>query len=40
MSSTSGGSSSAGTAIASGLVESSMSIPPQGGKWLALPTAK
>jgi len=30
----------AGIAAAIGLVESSMSRPPQGGRWLALPTAK
>jgi hypothetical protein len=40
MSSTTGGSSPPGTATAIGLVDSSMSSPPQGGRWLALPTAK
>jgi hypothetical protein len=40
MSSTTAGSSPAGTATAIGLVDSSMSSPPQGGRWLALPTAK
>ena len=39
MSRTTGGSSPAGTAIAMGLVPSSSSVPPQGGTWLALPTA-
>ena len=40
MSSTTGGSWSAGTPTAIGLVDSSISMPPQGGRWLALPTAK
>src|SRR6266481_2371887 len=40
MSSTIGFSSPAGIAAAIGLVDSSMSRPPQGGRWLALPTAK
>jgi hypothetical protein len=40
MSRTMGGSSPAGTATAIGLVDSSMSSPPHGGRWLALPTAR
>ena len=40
MSSTSGGSSPAGIAIASGLVPSSGSAPPASGMWLALATAE
>jgi len=40
MSSTIGGSSPAGMATAIGLVDSSISTPPQGGRWFALPTAK
>jgi hypothetical protein len=40
MSSTMGGSSPAGIATATGLVERSISTPPHGGRWLALPTAK
>ena len=35
-----GGSSPPGRATAIGVVESSMSSPPHGGRWLALPTAK
>ena len=35
-----GFSSPAGIAAAIGLVDSSMSRPPHGGRWLALPTAK
>ncbi len=40
MSSTIGGSSPAGTAIAIGLVPSRFSTEPQGGRWLLLPTAR
>ena len=40
MSSTTGGSSPAGMPAAIGLVDSSISVPPHGGRWLALPTAK
>ena len=35
-----GGSSAVGTPTAMGLVDSSISMPPQGGRWFALPTAK
>ena len=40
MSSTSGGSSPAGIAMANGLVPSSGSAPPASGMWLALATAE
>jgi hypothetical protein len=40
MSSTIGGSSSAGIAMAIGLVPSRFSVEPQGGRWLLLPTAR
>ena len=40
MSSTIGGSSPAGIAIAIGLVPSRFSIAPHGGRWLLLPTAR
>ena len=40
ISSTTAGSLPAGIPAAIGLVDNNISIPPQGGKWLALPTAK
>jgi hypothetical protein len=40
MSSTTGGSSPVGIAAAIGFVDSSISRPPHGGRWFALPTAK